>query len=591
MSTTDPPPDPLPEPGREPGSADRPPERTSATRNPWLWATAVVAVVAIGLGVWALHERSNADDAQADAKAQQAKAPTTTTVIQTQTQTATTPPDTQPAETQTDTTDDGVRLGVLAATAAAFSAARKQLNENEAETKELESEVDQANAEAAKAADDAEKAKQEASSASDAQKKAEAEAAQAEDEQRQLPSQGSGGRRLREGDARDRGRHPEGREPGRRHEGRGRRGHGVGAEVQGLGRISRRLTSHRCHGRRRGCGRAAPRRNPLRRLTPRASRSHAERLPPQARRACWSRAPTAGRSSGQRWSSGRSSPVQRNPWLSRAMSWGSQSVCGCAPISTKSASAATVSSSPAAASRSTSSRRRPSPPPPTIGGAGAHVDVRRGLDLLDEVVRHPRLERRTAHNEGDATRIAREVQGGLPRRVPATRDEDVRSAERVGLRGRATVEDAGTVQRLERRDAEAAIACAGGEDHDGGADAAAVREREGELLALARERGRSMHEHEARSEDGGLLVRLLGQPTPAHPAWEAEVVADQRAGPGLSPDPALVDDERAQALGGAVDRRGQACRPGPHDDDVEVARVEVGRGAGSLQRSRRSTGR
>ena len=76
---------------------------------------------------------------------------------------------------------------------------------------------------------------------------------------------------------------------------------------------------------------------------------------------------------------------------------------------------------------------------------------------------------------------------------------------------------------------------------------------------------------------------LLSQPIPTHPPWEAQVVADQRAGPGLSPDPALVDDERAQAFGGAVDGRGQSCRPCTHDDDVEVALVEVGGGPGSLR--------
>ena len=58
----------------EPPSADDAPERTSAARNPWLWATAAVAVVAIALGVWALNERSNANDAKSDLQAQEKQA-------------------------------------------------------------------------------------------------------------------------------------------------------------------------------------------------------------------------------------------------------------------------------------------------------------------------------------------------------------------------------------------------------------------------------------------------------------------------------------------------------------------------------------
>ena len=77
-------------------------------------------------------------------------------------------------------------MGALAAAAAAFTAARNQLNESDAAVQELEDEVDKANAEADKAQQDAEKAKQEASSSASQAAKAEAEAEQAEAEKRQL---------------------------------------------------------------------------------------------------------------------------------------------------------------------------------------------------------------------------------------------------------------------------------------------------------------------------------------------------------------------------------------------------------------------
>jgi chromosome segregation ATPase len=137
----------------------------------------------IALGVWGLHERLNADDAKSDIQAQEKQpAPALAT---TETQAQTTTQETQP-ETETASGDDGgVNPGRLAAAAAAFVAARKQLNESDAQVEELEDEVDKANTEADKAEQEAEKAKQEASSASQAEKP-EAEAKQAEAEKRQL---------------------------------------------------------------------------------------------------------------------------------------------------------------------------------------------------------------------------------------------------------------------------------------------------------------------------------------------------------------------------------------------------------------------
>ena len=177
-------------PASESPAGDEAPEQPTRGRNPWLWATAGLAVVAIGLGVWALHERSNADDAKADLQAEEQKATTTkssTTEVHVQTQPQTATQEQQgTSETTTGSDDNGPRVGLLAGAAAAFAAARKQLNENQAQVDDLEKEVDKANAEADKAQQDAEKAKAQAADTSDAQKKAEAEAEQAQAEKRQF---------------------------------------------------------------------------------------------------------------------------------------------------------------------------------------------------------------------------------------------------------------------------------------------------------------------------------------------------------------------------------------------------------------------
>ena len=88
---------------------------------------------------------------------------------------------------------------------------------------------------------------------------------------------------------------------------------------------------------------------------------------------------------------------------------------------------------------------------------------------------------------------------------------------------------------------------AGGEDDRARGDGRALGERRDEPVCVRAEPGHVLHEGEARAEDPRLLVRLPGEQRAADAAREAEVVADQRARPRLSPDPVRVDDERAEA--------------------------------------------
>ena len=144
-------------------------------------------------------------------------------------------------------------------------------------------------------------------------------------------------------------------------------------------------------------------------------------------------------------------------------------------------------------------------------GARAHLHVRRRLDCSHQVVRHPRLERRRAHDEGDASGVAREVQGCLARRVSATGDVRVLPAQCGRLREWGAVENAGAVQRLQRGNIQAAVGRAGGEDHRSRADVSPVRKRHPEPVPRASKGDRPMHEHEARPEGRRLLVGLLAQ--------------------------------------------------------------------------------
>ena len=216
------------------------------------------------------------------------------------------------------------------------------------------------------------------------------------------------------------------------------------------------------------------------------------------------------------------------------------------------------------------------------GGRCLHLDVRRGLDRLDQVVRHAGLQRLAAHDHRHAARVAGEVERRLAGGVPAADDVDLLAGQRGGLRGRAAVEHARADELLERLDAEAAVGRAGGEDHDAGADEPAVGERQVEPAGGAVERRHAVHEQEGGAEGHRLLVRLFREPAAADALAEAEVVADQRARRRLSADAAGVHDEDAQPLGGGVHGGGEARRAGADDHDLVGLLVEIHRCAGGL---------
>ena len=210
------------------------------------------------------------------------------------------------------------------------------------------------------------------------------------------------------------------------------------------------------------------------------------------------------------------------------------------------------------------------------GGARAHLHVRRRLDRLHQVVRHPGPQRRSAQDERDAVRVAREMQGRLTGGVSAAGDERLLALQRRGLGGRATVEDARAAQALQRGNVQAAVGRTRCENHRSRGDAPPALDRESQPISRASQGGHSMHEQEARAEGDRLLVGLLGETAAADAHREAEVIADQRARPDLSADAAFVHHEDAQPLRGAVDGRRQPRGPGAHDDHVEVVLLDHG---------------
>ena len=196
------------------------------------------------------------------------------------------------------------------------------------------------------------------------------------------------------------------------------------------------------------------------------------------------------RSSGHAPRCETSAPVRTNPCSSRSTSGGSQSVCGWAPISRKSACASTV------VSRLRREIAQDQLLEPSVAATADHLgaepdlDVLGRFDLAHEVLRHPGAERIGARTTSvTLPGVPSEVERGLPGRVGASDDEDIAAGQRRRLGRRTAVEHAGAVQCFERRHAEPAIAGAHRQEHGGGADRAAVRQRDDELV-VRHERGR-----------------------------------------------------------------------------------------------------
>ena len=181
--------------------------------------------------------------------------------------------------------------------------------------------------------------------------------------------------------------------------------------------------------------------------------------------------------------------------------------------------------------------------------------------------------------------VAGEVQGGLPGRVSAADDVDVLAGERLRLRHRRAVVDAGALEVDAARSLEPSVLDTESE-HDGSSGdlRSAVGSAHDEASRVALERNDSASDLRPGAEEPRLLVGALGELTASQTARKAEVVANQRARSCLPTDAAAVEHGRPEALRGPVDRRAESGRAGPDDDEVGVVRLELDREAAGLRK-------
>jgi hypothetical protein len=195
--------------------------------------------------------------------------------------------------------------------------------------------------------------------------------------------------------------------------------------------------------------------------------------------------------------------------------------------------------------------------------------------LLDEVARHALLERVAAAEDGDAPRVVREVQSSLPGRVAGADDVNVEPMGGRRVAAGRTVRDALPGEPFEALGLELPPGDSAREDDRPGAqDVAAVEVQLPRRGIDPRDRPRDEH---LGAEPPRLLERPACEFLAGHARREPEIVLDSGGGAGLASGRLALDHDRPQPLGGAVDRGGQAGRPGADDHDVVL-------GGGRLRR-------
>ena len=203
----------------------------------------------------------------------------------------------------------------------------------------------------------------------------------------------------------------------------------------------------------------------------------------------------------------------------------------------------------------------------------AHLDVRRGRDRVDQVLRHALLEARAAVEERHPLRVAGEEDRRLAGRVRPADDHHVLVAARHALAARAAVVHAAAGQLLDAGRVQAAVVDPGGDDDRLRAQPVVTGQLHEPRRPALVDGGHLLHGQELGAEAGRLRRGPAGEVGAGEAHGEAEVVLDPRALAGLAARRLALDQRRSQALRRAVDGGREPGRPAA--DDHEVVELEL----------------
>ena len=213
-----------------------------------------------------------------------------------------------------------------------------------------------------------------------------------------------------------------------------------------------------------------------------------------------------------------SAPATTKPCASRAISGGSQLVCGDAPIITNRPSASTSRSVPVASSRMRSCVRCSVAAAVDHAAAQEHLHVVCGADGVDEVLRHAPLECVAADYNGHLLGPLGEVECGLTDGVAGTHQVDAAILVLLRFGRRRAVEDAKAGEPLEARDLEPSVGDAHREDDGPRREPATVSGAQDMDVVAPLHRRDLGADQEAAPERPRLLISPVGQLGTAHTA-------------------------------------------------------------------------
>ena len=194
-------------------------------------------------------------------------------------------------------------------------------------------------------------------------------------------------------------------------------------------------------------------------------------------------------------------------------------------------------------------------------------DVRRGRDPVDQVLRHRLAEGFPPDEQGDVPRVTREKEGALRRRVPGPDDAYVLAPVGRGLGHRGTVVDADTEEGLDSGNLQRPDGYPRGQDDRVARNVRPVREPNDAIGILAAKSHHLLSKH-LGAEAAGLREGAAREVGSTDAGRKPEVVLDLGAGAGLAAGRVVLDEQGAQPLRSAVDRRGQPR--GTRADDHEI---------------------
>ena len=170
----------------------------------------------------------------------------------------------------------------------------------------------------------------------------------------------------------------------------------------------------------------------------------------------------------------------------------------------------------------------------------------------------------------------------MPGRVAGPDDVDVAVAVGEDLRQGSTVVDADAGQPLDAGRLELPVLDAGGDEERPAAELAPVGERHEARLVGDPQPADLLGRQQLRAEAARLGHGAPRQVGPAEADREAKVVLDPRALARLPTRRLPLEQQRLEALRGAVDGGGQASRPAADDDEVVEGLLGAGAEADPL---------